>query len=154
MLKEYVSKQIVTSIVHIILAFFGLFSIFLFLDINLGISPLRDFIFIEYADDLEGVDLLSLMGRAIAWHNYIFFPLAALLASIVSYWTSPRGKEIWCAVTAIIVGLSIWHAIFLAGLLPIKTGEIIRDFLCIMIAVVTSTLVKRLRQSRWDMPET
>jgi hypothetical protein len=154
MLKEYVSKQIVSSIGYIILAFFGFWTIFFFLDINLGISPFRDIILIEYADDLEGVDLFSQMERASAWLNCYFYLLASLLASIASYWLSPRGKEVWCAVIAIIVGLSILHAIDLAALSSISTVEIIRDFLCIMIAVVTSTLVRRLRQSRWDMPET
>ena len=150
MLKGYVSKRIVSSIGYIIMAFFGFWAIFLILDINLGISPFRDIIFIEYADDLEGFDPLIQMERAMVWLNCYYYLLASLSASIASYWLSPRGKEVWCAVIAIIVAMIFCHAWDLAALRPIETVDIIRDSLCIMIAVVTSTLIWRLKQSRWD----
>ena len=156
MLKGYVSKRIVSSIVYIIAAFSGFTAIIMFIDIRLGLTPFGSYFHMTFEDGgvWEGPDPLIQLGRGLVWVECFMYPLASLLASIVSYWISPRGKEVWCAVIAIIVAMIFFHAWDLAALSPIETVDIIRDSLCIMIAVVTSTLIWRLKQSRLDMPET
>lgn len=156
MLKGYVSKRIVSSIGYILFAFCGFMGISMLIDIIFALSPfgssfemLSTLSTFKNLDVWEGPDPGIQIERGLAWVNYFFIPLASLFAGIVSCWISPRGKEVWCAVIAIIVAMIILHALDLATLRPIDTVDIIRDSLCIMIAVVTSTLVRRVKQSRW-----